>query len=92
MGQPHSWVRQPNKYLWLPCWATTLKKDFSTPGWRRLPLQVLQSIIKSYFCFSVCKALQSLNFGIFSSDRSSKVLFLIKSKYLDNKNVNNVLK
>ena len=31
----------------------------------RVPTQVLQSLIKSYICFPVCKALQSLIFGVF---------------------------
>ena len=31
----------------------------------RVPTQVLQSLIKSYICFFICKALQSLIFGVF---------------------------
>ena len=47
----------------------------------RVPTQVLQSLIKSYICFSICKALQSLIFlGYFSSKRSYKVLFLKEKK------------
>ena len=42
----------------------------------RVPTQVSQSLIKSYICFSICKALQSLVFLVFSSKRSYKVLFL----------------
>ena len=51
----------------------------------RVPTQVLQSLIMSYICFSVCKALQSLISGIFSSKMSYKVLFLLKSKFQTNK-------
>ena len=43
-------------------------------------MQVLQSLIKSYISFSICKALQSLIFGVFSSKRSYKVLFLKEKK------------
>ena len=43
-------------------------------------MQVLQSLIKSYNCFSFCKALQSLIFGIFWSKMSYTVLFLIEKK------------
>ena len=42
----------------------------------RVPTQVLQSIIKSYICFFICKALQSLIFLVFPPKRSYKVLFL----------------
>ena len=42
----------------------------------RVPTQVLQSLIKSYICLSICKALQSLIFGVFSPKRTYKVLFL----------------
>ena len=38
-------------------------------------MQFLLSLIKSYICCSVCKAFQSLIFGIFSSKRSNKVFF-----------------
>ena len=46
----------------------------------RVPTQVLQSLIKSYICFSICKALQSLIFGVFLTKRSYKVLFLKEKK------------
>ena len=46
----------------------------------RVPTQVLQSLIKSYICFSIYKALQSHIFGVFSSKRSYKVLFLKEKK------------
>ena len=42
----------------------------------RVPTQVLQSLIKSYFSFSIYKALQSLIFWVFSPTRSYKVLFI----------------
>ena len=45
-----------------------------------VPTQVLQSLIKSYICFSICKALQSLIFGVFSTKMSYKVLFLKEKK------------
>ena len=44
----------------------------------RVPTQVLQSLIKSYICFSIYKALQSLIFWYFRPNRSYKVLFLIE--------------
>ena len=44
----------------------------------RRPTQVLQSVIKSYICFSIYKALQSLIFWYFRPNRSYKVLFLIE--------------
>ena len=45
-----------------------------------VPTQVLQSLItlKSYICVSICKALQSLIFGVFPPRRSYKVLFLLE--------------
>ena len=33
---------------------------------------------KSYICFSICKALKSLIFGVFPPKRSYKVLFLFE--------------
>ena len=45
-----------------------------------MPTQVLQSLIKSYICFSICKALQSLIFEVFWSKRSYTVLFLKEEK------------
>ena len=46
----------------------------------RVPTQVLQSLIKSYIYFSICKALQSLIFGVFLYKRDYKVLFLKEKK------------
>ena len=46
----------------------------------RVPTQVLQSLIKSYICFSICKALYSLILGYFRPNRSYKVLFLIEKE------------
>ena len=46
----------------------------------RVPTQVLQSLLKSYIRFSICKALQSLIFWVFSSKRSYQVLFLKEIK------------
>ena len=54
----------------------------------RVPTQVLQSLIKSYICFSICKALQSLIFGVFLSKRSYKVLFFERK---ENFSVGNVV-
>ena len=62
------------------------------PSVSRVPTQVLQSLIRSYIRFSVCKALQSLIFGIFSANRSYKVLFLLKSKFQNNENLKPCLK
>ena len=45
----------------------------------RVPTQVLQSLIKSYIDFSICKALQSVIFWYFRQKRSYKVLFRIKN-------------
>ena len=58
---------------------------FSTHSYKdpRVPTQVLQSLIKSYICFSICKALQSLIFGVISYQRSYKVLFLKEKKVLE---------
>ena len=42
----------------------------------RVPMQVLQSLIKSYICFPVCKALQSLICGVFLFKRSYEVIYL----------------
>ena len=53
----------------------------------RVPTQVLQSLRKSYICFSICKALQSLIFWVFSNKRSFKVLFLIIKKVSGSRNV-----
>ena len=52
----------------------------------RVPTQVLQSLIKSYICFFVCKALQSL-FLSFLSKRSYKILFLLEKKGAELRNV-----
>ena len=44
----------------------------------RVPTQVLQSLIQSYICFAICKALQSLIVWYFRQKGSYKVLFLIE--------------
>ena len=44
----------------------------------RVPTQVLQSLIKSYNCFSIYKALQSLIFWYFRPNRSYKVLYFYR--------------
>ena len=46
----------------------------------RVPTQVLQSLIKSYICFSICKALQSLILGYFRPKGSYKVLYFIQKE------------
>ena len=71
-------------YIYIgPIWnlAAFCETYFTVPlGLHRVPTQVLQSLIKSYICFSICKALQSLIFGVFLSKRSYKVLFLKEKK------------
>ena len=52
-----------------------------------VPTQVLQSLIKSYIYFPICKALQSLIFWVVSFKRSYKVLYLIVKKVSESRNV-----
>ena len=49
----------------------------------RFPTQVLQSLIKSYICFSIYKALQILTLRYFLPNRSYEVLFLIEKDISD---------
>ena len=47
----------------------------------------LTNLLKSYICFSDCKALQIPILGLFLTERSYKVLFLLEKKFPELRNV-----
>ena len=51
---------------------------FNLTSFDRVPAQVLQSLIKSYIGFSICKAVQCLICGYFRPQMSYKDIFLLK--------------